>query len=395
MISETAAVPVAILRGGTSRGVFFREKNLPSLLADREALLMNIMGSPDVRQINGLGGATPQTSKIAIVDPSDRDDADVDYTFGQVDITRQLVDWGGNCGNISSAVGPFAINEGLVGAPGGQTMVDVRIYNTNTNKVIIAHVPVIHGRAEVEGDCYIAGVPSPGARLELEFIDPSGSITGVMLPTGNARDLVTLADGWSAEVSIVDAANPSVFLSPESFGLSGHELPAELEAHPGFLDRIEQVRSVVAVWLGLCETPEEATARTPGLPKIGLVSSPRDYETSSGTIIQAADHDLLVRMMSMQFPHRACQITGGIALGVASLVPGSIPANAVSTQRSATGKTSVRLGHPSGMMEVVVAHPVNIEAPLEVSGVAVVRTARHILDGTVHVPQRLLTSNGS
>jgi len=394
MTAETRKLRVSILRGGTSRGLFFHEDDLPKDRNDIGALLLNIMGSPDVRQINGLGGATPQTSKVAIIKRSLREDADIDYTFAQVDISRPFVDWGGNCGNISSAVGPFAINEALVDVPEGEALGHVRIYNTNTGKIIVAHVPVVAGRAAVEGACFIAGVPSPGARIELEFRDPTGAVTGQTLPTGRPVDLIKLNDGWSCEVSVVDAANPSVFISADVFGLSGLELPAELEQNFDFLRRIEEVRSQVAVLLDLVAEAANATAETPGLPKIGIVAAPQDYEDSSGKFISADSYDIAVRMMSMQFPHRACQITGGICLGVASLVPGSVASRYFSAVSGDSGRTAVRLGHPSGVMEVVVNGKLDSKS-LDVAGVAVVRTARHILDGVVHVPERLYAHSNS
>lgn len=389
MTSETIPVPISILRGGTSRGLFFRSGDLPPGRSATEAFLLNVMGSPDVRQINGLGGATPQTSKVAIVDGSSRDDADVDYTFAQVDITRELVDWGGNCGNISSAVGPYAVNAGLVPAVSGVGSAEVRIHNTNTGKIIVARFGTTDGRATVEGDCVIAGVPTSGARIELEFAEPTGSVTGTMLPTGNARDVVTLKDGWSCQVTVVDAANPSVFIAAEDFGLTGLELPVELEAKEGFLDRIEAVRSETAVWLGLVDSADRATAVTPGLPKIGIVSRPRDYVSTSGITLGEGDYGIASRMMSMQFPHRANQITGGIALAVACLVPGSIPAAVVTPRILDEHRSAIVIGHPSGAMEMVVRSTPQVEF----AGVAVVRTARHILDGVVHVPGRLFATS--
>lgn len=390
MTQGAHAVPISILRGGTSRGLFFRAADLPERREDIEKVLLNVMGSPDIRQINGLGGATPQTSKVAIVDPSDRDDADVDYTFAQVDITRELVDWGGNCGNISSAVGPFAVDAGIVDIGAGAAHAEVRIHNTNTGKVILAHFPVTEGRADIEGSTFIAGVPSGGPRIELEFLDPTGSVTGVTLPTGHTRDTLRLEDGWKCEFSVVDAANPSVFIDAESFGLSGLELPAELEATPGFLDRIEQVRSVVAHWLGFVADPAQGTAVSPGLPKIGIVSKAREYVSSAGESIAADDYGLAVRMMSMQFPHRACQITGGIGLAVATLIPGTIPHQMARTNPAGPGRSSVVLGHPSGRMELIVRATEDECSLPSIEGVAVVRTARHLLDGVVYVPRALV-----
>lgn len=385
--TETVAVPCSILRGGTSRGIFFNAADLPADRTRIAAILSNVLGSPDGRQINGLGGATPQTSKVAIISKSEQPDADVDYLFAQVDITSELVDWGGNCGNISSAVGPYAINAGFVPANSDGSVTTVRINNVNTGKIIDAQVPVAGTRAAINGDTYIAGVPSPGARIDLDFKSPVGSVTGKMLPTGNLRDKVKLQDGREIEVSVVDAANPTVFVKATSINMTGLELPDFIEGSPEILALIEEIRSHVAVWMGLTEKPELAASETPGLPKIGIMSAATDYQTSAGKTIKKSEVDLVVRMFSIRSPHKACQITAGICTGVASLLPGTVVSDLMDLNVSETGGTQVRLGHPSGVMQVVVHH--NEGHPEKVSKVAVVRTARAIMDGVVHVPSEL------
>jgi methylitaconate Delta-isomerase len=224
---ENLRLRCSILRGGTSRGVFFHMDDLPGDRGAVEPVLLNVFGSPDVRQIDGLGGATSQTSKAAMIGPPSRPEADVDYTFAQVSVATPLVDWGGNCGNLSSAVGPFAIDQGLVAAREGVTT--VRIHNTNTAKLIIVSVPVRDGRALVEGGYAIPGVPGTGARIDLEFLDPAGSATGALLPTGRPVDEVALADGREVRVSVVDAANPVAFVLASELGMRGSESPAEIE----------------------------------------------------------------------------------------------------------------------------------------------------------------------
>lgn len=390
-LTETVEVPISILRGGTSRGVFFSPTLLDLPREVLDGIVLNVMGSPDPRQINGLGGATPQTSKIAFVGASDRDDADVDYTFAQVDITRSLVDWGGNCGNISSAVGPYAVNNGLVEPVADGEKQTVRVFNTNTGKVIRSRFPVVGGRAMIGGDTRIAGVPSPGARVDLEFEDPTGAVTGSTLPTGNPRDVLTLKDGTTVEVSIVDAANPTVFVRPDDVGIAGTESAAELDANAALLDRLEEIRSIAAVMLGLVDSADRATEVTPGLPKIGVVATPKSYVASDGTEIAAGDVDVLVRMMSMQHPHRACQITAGICTGVASTVPGTLVNEVYDASRLISVDTphDVRLGHPSGLMITAVRGEAADAGLPAIAGVAVVRTARGILDGVVHVPRSL------
>lgn len=389
--TETVAIPCSILRGGTSRGVFFHAPDLP---ADRDAIariLTNVMGSPDVRQINGLGAATPQTSKVAIISKSSDPRADVDYLFAQVDITSELVDWGGNCGNISSAVGPYAINSGLVPAGPDGSITTVRINNVNTGKIIEAQVPVVGGRAAIAGETYIAGVPSPGARIDLDFLAPVGAVTGKMLPTGNLKDRLTLRDGREIEVSVVDAANPTVFVNAASLGVTGLELPTEIEASPALLATVEEIRGTVAVWLGLTSAPELASQETPGLPKIGFMTAPTTYTTSAGATITADQVDLVVRMFSIRSPHKACQITAGICVAVGVLLPGTVPAELAGLALAPSGKTPVRLGHPSGVLELGVQH--SNGDPTQVERVAVVRTARAIMDGVVHVPRGLVVGN--
>lgn len=390
-LAETVEVPISILRGGTSRGVFFSPTLLDLPREVLDGIVLNVMGSPDPRQINGLGGATPQTSKIAFVGASDRDDADVDYTFAQVDITRSLVDWGGNCGNISSAVGPYAVNNGLVEPVADGEKQTVRVFNTNTGKVIRSRFPVVGGRAMIGGDTRIAGVPSPGARVDLEFEDPTGSVTGSTLPTGNPCDVLTLKNGTTVEVSIVDAANPTVFVRPDAVGIAGTESAAELDANAALLDRLEEIRSIAAVMLGLVDSADRATEVTPGLPKIGVVATPKSYVASDGTELAADDMDVLVRMMSMQHPHRACQITAGICTGVASTVPGTLVNEVYDASRLISVDTphDVRLGHPSGLMITAVRGEAADAGLPAIAGVAVVRTARGILDGVVHVPRSL------
>jgi len=376
------------MRGGTSRAIFFRAENLPAARPSIEKILLNVLGSPDVRQINGLGGATPQTSKVAIISASEFEDADVDYLFAQVDITSELIDWGGNCGNISSAVGPYAINEGLVAANSDGSITAVRIHNVNTGKIIVAQVPVIGSRAAVEGTTFIAGVPTSGARIDLDFLKPTGAVSGKVLPTGHLQDEMTLSDGRQIFVSVVDAANPTVFVRAQDINMVGTELPAEIESRQDILHVVEEIRGQAAVWLGLTASADRASAETPGLPKIGFISPATDYTMSSGGKISKNDIDLTVRMFSIRSPHKACQITAGIATGVASLLPGTVVAEMMTLRASTSGSTEVRLGHPSGVMQTVVHH---IDGKMDqVSKVSVVRTARAIMDGVVHVPKALL-----
>ena len=283
---ETFEIPCSIIRGGTSRAVFFSSADL--LRYDRpvvERLLLNIFGSPDAKQTNGLGGATSQTSKAAIIGPASRSDADVDYTFAQVSVATPVVDWGGNCGNISSAVGAYAVNAGLV-EPDGERAV-VRIHNTNTGKIIVARVPLAGRRAATLGEHRIDGVPGTGPRIDLAFEDPAGSYGRGLLPTGRTVETVTLADGREFTVSVVDAANPTVFLEAQAVGLRGTELPEELERNAAAVAILEEVRGIIAARIGLVDDPATATLLSPGLPKVGVVAAPNSYETTSGGRVEA------------------------------------------------------------------------------------------------------------
>lgn len=387
---ETFEIPCSIIRGGTSRAVFFNSADL--LRYDRpvvERLLLNIFGSPDPKQTNGLGGATSQTSKAAIIGPPSRADADVDYTFAQVSVATPVVDWGGNCGNISSAVGPYAVDAGLVEADGDEAV--VRIHNTNTGKIIVATVPLAGRRAATLGDHRIAGVAGTGPRISLAFEDPAGSCGRGLLPTGSVSETVTLADGRVFTVSVVDAANPTVFLRAADVGLRGDELPEELEANVAATSAMEQARSVIAARIGLVDDPEEATSISPGLPKVGVVSAPSGYETTTGERVQAGDIELIGRLQSMQRPHRAYMMTGGVATAAAALIPGTLVHEAARAGAIAGDRHIVRIGHPSGVVEAEVrlGSPGADGVP-EIRAVAVTRTARHILDGVVHVPRMLL-----
>ena len=388
MLSDTVPLRCSILRGGTSKAVFFLANDLPSTRLAIEPLLLNIFGSPDIRQIDGLGGATSQTSKAAIIGPPSRPDADVDYTFAQVTVGEPLVDWGGNCGNISAAVGPFAINRGFVRAD--EPITTVRVHNTNTGKIILEHVPVRGGRAAEDGDYAVPGVPGTSARILLEFSDPAGSVTGRLLPTGSARDRIMLDGGRTFEVSIVDAANPVVFVAAESIGLTGRELPLEIEANTTATDILEELRSVVAEMLGLVPDRHNATKVTPGLPKVGFVARPMDYRTTAGVEIPAEAIDLTGRLMSMQTAHRSYMATGAIATAAAAFVEGSIVWEFARPIAERPITESIRIGHPYGVMEAVVNGDGEAALPL-IRGVAIGRTARHILDGQVMVPRRLVT----
>ena len=380
-----AKIPCVIMRGGTSKAVFFKEADLPMGPERRERIILAVFGSPDARQINGLGGADPLTSKAAIIAPPSRPDADVDYTFGYVGITAAVVDWKGNCGNISSAVGPYAIDEGIVRATDPVTT--VRIHNTNTKKILIAEVPTQGGRFRPEGDYAIAGTPGTGARIRLDFRETAGSVTGRLLPTGRVTDTLTLDGGRTLTVSFVDCANPFVFARAADLGLTNTESVDEWAAHPTALTLMEEIRCATAEMLGIARDRRTATTTGPGVPKIALVAPPRAFTSLSGKPVAAEGVHLLARMTSLQKPHKAFAITGGVCLAVASRIPGTIPFTAVPAPLR--GADTLLIGHPSGVMPVEVSVEVS-DSSVAVHRAAIGRTARRLMEGFTFVPPSLL-----
>ena len=376
MSNKNKKLPVSIIRGGTSKGVYILQSDLPEDKAEWEPLLLRLMGSPDKKQIDGLGGSQSVTSKVAIVQKSEHPGADVDYTFAQVSVDKPLVSYKGNCGNISSGVGPFAIEKGLVKAENGTT--SVRIYNTNTDKIIIADVNTPDGEVEYSGDFYIAGVPGTASPVRLKFVEPAGTLGHGLLPTGNAVDVVEVPGYGKVEVSIVDAANPLVFARAKDLGLTGRELPDELNADAEKLDLLEAVRGLAAVKLGLIEDYTRSAWDTPGIPKMTFVAEAEDYVNMDGKEIKKDSIDLLSRMMSMQKAHPSYAMTGAMCTAAAAVVPGSIvnqvlPAD-VDTQ-------FIRIGHPGGILECGVDYKENGAVPA-IEDTFGFRTANLILEGT-------------
>lgn len=377
---EQIAIPCAFMRGGSSRGGFFLDADLPPNGAERDAVLLAAYGSPDDRQIDGIGGSDPLTSKAAVVKLSQRPDADVEYTFYQVGIEQPSVSTGGNCGNMLAAVGPFAIRRGLIPAVEPETT--VRIYTTNTKQVVIARIPVRDGEPLCEGDCTIAGVPDPGAAIRLDFGDCSGAVSGKLLPTGAARDTIQV-DGRAVEVSLIDAATPFVFVRAADIGATGTELPDELRSNDTIMGRLEQVRGWAAVVLGLVASPELARARSPNIPRVIMISPPQTYRAVGGRDVAASDVDICVRQLAMQRPHKALAVTGAVCTAVACSVPGSIVAEAI-------GKPAdeVRLGHPSGVLRVASKVSYGADGSITVQSAQIERTARLIMEGSLFVRRR-------
>ena len=382
-------VPAAFIRGGTSNAVVFDRRHLPADEAVRERLFLAALGSPDPygRQLDGMGGGISSLSKVCIVGPPSRPDADVDYTFGQVAVDRAQIDWSSNCGNMSSAIGPFAVDEGLVEAANPKAA--VVIHNTNTGKLIRARFAVEDGRATVEGGTAIPGVPGTGAPVDLEFLDPGGAGTGALLPTGNVIDALSVDGVGRVPVSLVDAANAFVFVDADEVGITGAEMPAALDARPEVMDRLERIRAAAAVAMGLAATPAEASARYPSAPKIGIAAPPRPAETLSGEVIDAAAGDLTARMVSMGNVHRALPLTGVLGFAVAAAIEGTVVARSAAgaAARDPEHRGRIRLISPSGVIPAAAAvRRTGADGAWHAEHASVRRTQRRLFDGFVYVP---------
>lgn len=366
-----------IMRGGTSKGIYLLENDLPFDPVRREQVILKIFGSPDVRQIDGLGGADPLTSKVAIVGPSSVDGADVDYTFGQVEIASANVHFNGNCGNISAGVGPFAILMGLVRAQ--ETMTTVRIYNTNTKKILIEEVPMADGEPAVDGDYAIPGVPGTGAEIKINFSNTIGSRTGKLLPTGNPMDEVEVPELGTIAMSFVDMGNPLVFVRAADLGFTGCEMPEEIDSNPDSLNKLEACRASAALKLGFVSSLED---EIPALPMIAFVAPPRDYEDfSTGKPVAKETVDFVARLMFMGIMHKTYAGTGSICTAAAAKIPGTIVFEQIDNPRE---RNVIRIGHPAGAM------PVNAHAryngdEITFDYVGNSRTARRIMDGYVYI----------
>ncbi len=378
---EFLTIPAVFMRGGTSKGVYLMEDDLPKDPAARDLAILDIYGSPDTRQINGMGGADPLTSKVAILAPSKREGVDIDYTFGYVGIREAVVDYEGNCGNISSGVGVYAILKGMVKVT--EPVTNVVIYNTNTKKIIEAQVAVKDGEVVFGGDYAIAGVPGTGSKISLNFPNSAGSKTGKLLPTGSVRDTIVMRDGRVVDVSLVDAANPAVFVKAEAIGLTGTELPSDCEGNPQILEDLEDIRTSAAVMMGLAKSKSEVG---PAVPKVAFVASAQNYQSSESKTINAEAVDLLGRTKAMAELHKTYAVTGGICLATAALIEGTVVNDVCRSQAQLCGE--VRIGHPSGVLEVFVDLKKTPDGHFELLKAGVCRTAKPIMDGNVYVSRK-------
>ena len=393
-MTQQIRIPATYMRGGTSKGVFFRLQDLPESCQvpgrARDKLFQRVIGSPDPysAHIDGMGGATSSTSKCVILSKSERPDHDVDYLYGQVSINTDFVDWSGNCGNLSTAAGAFAIHAGLVDAsriPQNGTCV-VRIWQANIGKTIIAHVPITDGQVQETGDFELDGVTFPAAEIVLEFMDPSddGDEGGAMFPTGNLVDTLDVPGVGSFPATMINAGIPTVFVNAADIGYQGTELREDINNDPAQLERFEKIRVAGALRMGLIKTPEEALKRQ-HTPKIAFVSPPKSYTASSGKAIEAGDVDLLVRALSMGKLHHAMMGTCAVAIGTAAAIPGTL----VNLAAGGGAREAVRFGHPSGTLRVG-AQARQVDGQWQVTKAVMSRSARILMEGWVRVPAETL-----
>ena len=385
-------IPATYMRGGTSKGVFFRLQDLPEAAqvpgAVRDALLLRVIGSPDPygKQIDGMGGATSSTSKTVILSKSARPDHDVDYLFGQVSIDKAFVDWSGNCGNLSAAVGPFAISNGLVDAdrvPRNGVAI-VRIWQANIGKTIVAHVPITDGAVQETGDFELDGVTFPAAEVQLEFIDPAdegdGDGGGAMFPTGRLVDDLDVPGVGTLQATMINAGIPTIFVNADAIGYRGTELQDAINNDAQALAMFESIRAHGAIRMGLIKSVDEAAKRQ-HTPKVAFVARPADYVASSGKRVAAGDVDLLVRALSMGKLHHAMMGTAAVAIGTAAAIPGTL----VNLAAGGGARNAVRFGHPSGTLRVG-AEARQVDGVWTVTKAIMSRSARVLMEGWVRVP---------
>jgi probable AcnD-accessory protein PrpF len=379
-------IPAVYMRGGTSKGVFFLAGDLPADVAERDRVLLRVIGSPDRygKHTDGMGGATSSTSKVVILSKSSRPDCDVDYRFGQVAIDQPVVDWSGNCGNLSAAVGPFAISSGLVAAPADGTAV-VRIWQANIAKKIVSHVPMRGGEVVELGDFELDGVAFTAAEIKLEFLDPAadedGGEGGAMFPSGNKTDLLDVPGVGKVEATLINAGNPTIFVEAKALGLEGTELQGDVNGKKELLALAEAVRAHGAVAMGLVKTADEATTKRPHTPKLAFVAKPAAYTASDGKAVPASSIDLVARIFSMGALHHAMTGTGAVAIAAAAAIPGTL----VHRVAPVGPDGRVRFGHPSGSLAVG-AEAAQMDGEWAVRKVIMSRSARRLMEGFVRVP---------
>jgi probable AcnD-accessory protein PrpF len=379
-------IPAVYMRGGTSKGVFFLAEDLPTDRVERDRILLRVIGSPDryAKHTDGMGGATSSTSKVVVISKSSHADCDVDYLFGAVAIDKPVIDWTGNCGNLTSAVGPFSISAGLVKAPANGKAI-VRIWQANIGKKIVAHVQMKDGEVLEEGNFELDGVAFPSSEVQLEFLDPGADEAdgegGAMFPSGTRLEWLDIPGVGKIEATLVNAGLPTIFVDAASLGLRGIELQGDVNGNPELLARAETIRAHGAVAMGLVKTAEEATASRPHTPKLAFVAKPQTYYASDGKLIAADSIDICARIFSMGQLHHAMTGTGAVAISVAAAIPGTLVHRIV----AGVSNSRVRFGHPSGTLSVG-AEAREVDGEWIVSKALMSRSARRLMEGWVRIP---------
>ena len=366
------------MRGGTSKGCMFLKEDLPENREEWDSIFLQAMGSPDPKQIDGLGGTVSSNNKIVIVWKSEEPGIDVEYLVGQVIVGKEQVDYKSNCGNMTAAVGPFAVEEGLVKVQ--EPVTTVHLLNRNTDKYIDVTVPCENGTFAQEGDCHIAGVDGTAAELKVKFLNPAGAKTGKLLPTGNVLDILDIPGFGKIEASILDVSNPMVLVRAEDVKALGTELPDEVNGNQELSDLLEKIRGMAACKMGFAKDLQDATDHSPAVPKVGYVTTPKSYREIGGTDVKAEDMDVCARVISVFKCHKACPLTSASSIAVAAALEGSVVNSLVDKK----DLSEIRIGHPSGIMTMC-PELVFTENKVEVPSVAVQRTARRIMDGTVYI----------
>ena len=370
-------IPAAFIRGGTSKGVFFKESDLPEDIGARDAIFLDVIGAPDPnrRQLNGMGGGISSLNKVMIVRPSKRDDADVDYTFAQIAADQPIVDYSANCGNLSSAIGPFAIDEGLIDVDDGEPL--VRLFNTNTSKIIHARVPVANGQTVIAGDFVLQGVSGTGAKLKLDYLDPGGAGTGKLLPTGQVIETLDVEGLGEVTVSLVDAATPMVFVAADTLSMTATESPVELDTDQNAKAHLENIRCAGAVRMGMANRLEDTGLAS---PRIAICAPPTPFTSLSNETVTALAQDITVRVVSSGDAHRATPLTSAMCLSAACQIAGTLP-----NQMTTANSSEVRVGNPSGVL-IVAAHVVREGDTWRALSTSSFRTQRRLMDGNVLIP---------
>ncbi|QPK05620.1 2-methylaconitate cis-trans isomerase PrpF [Vibrio kanaloae] len=387
MTNKQIKVPATYMRGGTSKGVFFNLSDLPEAAQvageARDALLLRVIGSPDPygKQTDGMGGATSSTSKTVIVSKSSKADHDVDYLFGQIAIDKPFIDWSGNCGNLSAAVGPFAIHSGLVDSNRipENGVVEVRVWQVNIEKTIIVHVPIADGEVQELGDFELDGVTFPAAEIQVDFLDPADA-SGSMFPTGNIVDFLDVPDLGCIKATYINAGIPTIFVDAESVGYQGTELQSDINSDTKALALFESIRAHGAVAMGLIDSLEQAESRQ-HTPKVAFVAKPQAYQASSGKLVAVDDTDVLIRALSMGQLHHAMMGTAAVAIASAASVPGTL----VNLAAGGSSRDFVTFGHPSGILKVG-AKALQTESGWKIERAIMSRSARVIMEGAIRVP---------